>query len=72
MDYVTKNKQRTIRIPDGFDCEKYEADGVDIGLLLGSLNRSPTERAESNKSMISFFEEAQKAREKIRHAHLRP
>lgn len=50
------------------DLEKYEKDGVDIGLLMSSLARTPTERAETNRAMLEFKEEARKAREKV-HGH---
>ncbi len=71
MDPQAKSSPRRIRLPEGFDYKKFEAAGVDIGLLLGSLNKTPTERAESNKSMISFAEEARKAREMKRYAPTR-
>ena len=68
MDNLQKQKSKRIVLPDGFNYQKYEADGVDIGLLMSSLNRSPTERAECNKSMISLVEEARKSREKYSNA----
>ena len=43
--------------------------GVDMGLLLSSLRKTPTERAETNKEMLKFIEEARKARSKRAHAH---
>ena len=49
--------------------KKYEKKGVDIGLLLSSLRKTPTERAETNKEMLKFIEEAKKARSKHAHAH---
>jgi AbrB family looped-hinge helix DNA binding protein len=50
------------------DLKKYEADGVDIGLLISSLAKTPTERAETNKELLKFIEEAKKARKKLSNA----
>lgn len=49
---------------NGLDLKKYERDGVDISLLMSTLRASPTERAENNKAMLFFIEEAKKSREK--------
>jgi hypothetical protein len=49
--------------------KKYEKDGVDIGLLISSLAKTPTERAETNKELLKFKEEARKARLKRMYAH---
>ena len=53
---------------NGLDLKKYERDGVDISLLTASLRYSPTERAENNKAMLLFIEEAKRAREKNHNA----
>ncbi len=49
-------------IPEAF-VKKCEADGVDLGLLMSSLKRTPTERAQVNRFLLEFKEEARKARE---------
>ena len=49
----------------GLDLEKYERDGVDISLLMSTLRKSPTERAETNKALLLFIEEAKKNRERV-------
>ena len=51
------------------DLKKYEREGVDISLLTSSLTRTPTERAETNRKLLEFMEEAKKARAKLAHAH---
>lgn len=48
--------------------KKYEEAGIDIGLLRSSLERTPTERAETNRALLEFAEEARKARTKKSHA----
>lgn len=44
------------------DLKKFEADGVDIGLLLSALAKTPTERVEDNNEMLQFIDEARKSR----------
>jgi hypothetical protein len=51
------------------ELKKFEREGVDIGLLVSSLLKTPTERAKTNRALLEFKEEARKAREKIRHGH---
>lgn len=46
------------------ELKKYEDEGVDMSLLFSNLSRTPTERAESNKELLKFIEEAGKARAK--------
>lgn len=48
--------------------KKYEEAGIDIGLLRSSLEKTPTERAETNRALLKFTEEARRAREKKSHA----
>ena len=48
------------KFESGLDLKKYEREGVDIGLLVSNLSRTPTERAENNRAMLEFIEEAKK------------
>lgn len=68
MQIFPKNKQSDTLNLEGLDFERYKREGVDIGLILYNLKRSPTERLETNLVMLDFIEEARKAREKLDHA----
>jgi len=63
LHYLHLREQEKKLSPE--ELKKYEAEGVDIGLLLSSLSKSPTERAETNKELLKFKEEAKKARAKL-------
>ena len=46
------------------DLKKYEDWGIDISLLISSLNQTPTERLKTNNELLRFMDEVQKIRSK--------
>lgn len=56
-------KKKSINMKD-LDLREFEKWGIDINLLVSSLNKTPTERVEINNDLLRFKDEAKRAREK--------
>lgn len=64
---LTNNKnamERKSYSAKGVDLKEYEDWGIDISLLIYSLNRTPTERVEDNNQLLRLVDELAKSRAK--------